>query len=541
MERIKLRKMQSIIANTFKGFPDLYLFIVILLLYSGCATPEKPASENSTKKEIYWGDLHLHNAVGYGKGSLARTYKIAESHLDFLCFTPHTQWFDMPIMPQNAHLKWERGFKVSQDAWDSVKLLVNEYYRPGKFVPFLGYEWHSSLYGDLCIIFPDEKGDLLYFDDIQSIQKYAREMKAVLIPHHPAYKGGWRGQDWEVLEEDVSPVAEIYSEHGNAESDRAPLPYIRHSMGGVYTPNTLHALWEKGMKAGVVASTDNHSGFAGAYGEGLTAVYADELTRESVMEAIKAKRTYGVSADRIELDFRLNGHYMGESISQARRRNMSVKVKGKAAVDRVEILKNNQVICRDFPVDRVPGESRWGKPVYCRIEYGWGPWGDLDMAKICDWQLDIEVKNGKILSVSPCYQSGPFDENRYHDLSGSGNKYKLISYTSRIQAFAENATNSIILEIQGSPETELFINLEKPKQFVIHKTFEELEESNDIFFTGPFTSESLMVHRLVFHDNYFTEFEFVDKATSGNTDWYYARVIQTNGSLAWSSPIWVGE
>ena len=49
--------------------------------------------------ELFWGDLHNHNAIGYASGSLERTYEIAKAHLDFLVFIPHAQWHDMPAMP----------------------------------------------------------------------------------------------------------------------------------------------------------------------------------------------------------------------------------------------------------------------------------------------------------------------------------------------------------------------------------------------------------------------------------------------------------
>jgi hypothetical protein len=58
-----------------------------------------------------------------------------------------------------------------------------------------------------------------------------------------------------------------------------------------------------------VASTDDHLGYPGAYGEGLAAVYADSLTRESIMEALRARRTYAVNGDRIRLDFKLKRLY----------------------------------------------------------------------------------------------------------------------------------------------------------------------------------------------------------------------------------------
>ena len=90
----------------------------------------------------------------------------------------------------------------------------------------------------------------------------------------------------------------------------------------------------------------DHLGYPGAYGEGLVAAYAKTLTRESIMEALKARRTYGVSGDRIELDFRINDHWMGRTIPATEARSIHVKVKGKDVIDRVEVLRNNEVIHR---------------------------------------------------------------------------------------------------------------------------------------------------------------------------------------------------
>ena len=59
------------------------------------------------------------------------------------------------------------------------------------------------------------------------------------------------------------------------------------------------------------------------------------------------------------------------------------------------------------------------------------------------------------------------------------------------------------------------------------------------FFTGPFPNESLLIHPLVFSEHSKTEFNIIDKQLSRSVNWYYIRVIQANGQLAWSSPIWV--
>jgi len=512
--------------------------ILICLLLSRCNSQKKNIL---TDKNLYWGDIHNHCNVGYAKGSLERAYDIAQSHLDFFCFTPHTQWHDRP--DTGNYQSFTEGFQKAKNDWWKVVKYANDFYKPGKFVSFIGYEWHSSSYGDNCIIMPGNKGDLLYPGDIKELQSVAKENNALLIPHHPAYMKDNRGQNWAFLgQTDITPVVEIISEHGNAESDRSPIPYILHSHGGRYTRNTIQYLWSQGKQVGIVGSSDDHFGYPGAYGEGLVAVYADTLTRESIMEAIKNRRTYAVNADRIELDFRLNEHFMGESIPFKSGREISVKVKGKDVIERVEVLRNNSVIYRDYPCDRKIKDTSWDKPVLCRIEFGWGPWSAFNITRTVNWTFDVNIKNGKIISATPCFQSGPFDENR-RNLIASLDDYhcKFQSYTSRKDAFELRPTNSVILEIQGSPETELDISLSQPvvknHKILLH----ELEESSDIFYTGNMPLESVLIHRIVFNDNYQTDFKFKDKSETEITDWYYVRVVQTNGSLAWSSPVWVNK
>lgn len=43
--------------------------------------------KDSASPQLFWGDLHNHNAVGYAKGSLERSIDNAREHLDFFAFT----------------------------------------------------------------------------------------------------------------------------------------------------------------------------------------------------------------------------------------------------------------------------------------------------------------------------------------------------------------------------------------------------------------------------------------------------------------------
>ncbi|NLP11813.1 hypothetical protein GX408_15545, partial [bacterium] len=66
------------------------------------AKPQSPSAQDAY--QVFFGDLHNHNDVGYAKGSLQRAFDIACSYLDFFALTPHAQWHDMPLMEGDRHL-----------------------------------------------------------------------------------------------------------------------------------------------------------------------------------------------------------------------------------------------------------------------------------------------------------------------------------------------------------------------------------------------------------------------------------------------------
>jgi hypothetical protein len=489
---------------------------------------------------LYWGDLHNHNAVGYAQGSIERTYDIARTHLDFIAFTPHAQWHDMPEMPGNAHRRWIDGFKVTLDQWSKVQKLAAENNNSGKFVSLLAYEWHSSHFGDYCLYYPDDNRALEYFDDVRKLQAYAKAAKAIVIPHHLAYKQGWRGANWEFLDPSVSPVIEVFSEHGLSERDRMPHDYITHSNGPRWTRNTVQAALRRGFRVGFIASSDDHLGFPGAYGEGIAGIYATELSRAGIFDALMNRRTIAVSGDRIGLVARLNGRWMGSVLPYAAERKIEVEVDAPDEIDRIDVIKNGRTIYRHFPEDHMDPPGRWPGEALCRLEFGWGPWGALAMDRTCDWEVEARIHHGKILAVTPCFQSGPYDEerrNRVVSHTESGCRFQL--YTSRKQAYRERAANSVILRVGGGPKSTLEVSLKRPAAMTVRKTLAELMEHNEVEFTGRFTSESFVVHRLVTPDLARAKFTFADRGRRDGADWYYARATLVNGHQAWCSPIYV--
>ena len=488
---------------------------------------------------IFYGDIHNHNAHGYGVGSIERSLDVARTHLDFFAFTGHSSWHDMPSMEGGRERHWIEGFKRLKDTWPQVQRVIAEGNRDGEFCAFLGFEWHSSAWGDQCVVFPEDHRPLFYAGDVERLRSFCIEEKALMIPHHLAYPKGMRGVNWDVFREDCTPVVEIFSEHGASESDRGPFDFYTHSMGGRETANTARAALDAGMRFGFVASSDDHAGFPGAYGEGLMAAVAQDLTRPALLEAIRARRTYALTGDRIEVDFAVEGAPMGSTIAAGRQAAVSFTVHGRDELDVVEIIQDGRVVHRAYADEAPPAAQAFVQPVQVRLEWGWGPWGALALERICDWAMRVSVTGGRIERFFPCLSSMPFDEQRRHRFERQGETGLAIrSYTSRKDAYRENPNQSVVLELAANADAELGLTLSEPvAQSVTTKLSELLHRSANLR-TGPFPKESYQWHRLV---------PAAASSVSGNCtldvpvgrSYAYLRARQKNGHMAWASPVFL--
>ncbi|MFH1268358.1 MAG: hypothetical protein ABIK89_21775, partial [Planctomycetota bacterium] len=375
----------------------------------------------------------------------------------------------------------------------------------------------------------------------EKLLDFAEAKGALAVPHHVAYQQGWRGANFEHFRPTTSPIVEIFSEHGSSESVTAPGAYIRHSMSGRSTANSIERQLNKGLRFGFVASSDSHRGYPGAYGEGVLGVWARDLSAGSLFEAIRARRTYAATGDRILLDVMLNGRPMGAQLPATTDRAIDVRVRAEDAISAIELVRNGRVIDRHFPDDHADRPLKLPGRAKCRIQYGWGPWAALDLGHTCVWDMRIRIRGGRFLRAIPCFQSAPFEEDLRDKLRvESPTEIHLESYTSRVKCFAEDPTKALVCELEAGPDAELSVELLAPAEQVVRARLTDLVENNVVTFTGVFTSESTILHRLVGPSEYSADVRFHDRRPEAEPDWYYVRVTEKNGHMAWSSPIWVG-
>lgn len=487
----------------------------------------------------FFGDLHNHCALSYGHGTLAEALQNARLQLDFASVTVHAAWPDLPL--NTPELKYlveyhEQGFSRAKNAWPAYLEAMESENENGRFITFPSYEWHSIAYGDYCVYYQDIRdAPILNTPDLPALRHAVKQLRtpALLIPHHIGYKQGSRGINWAAFSGELSPVAEIFSFHGLSEASEGPYPYL-HSMGPRHEHSTAQYGWAQGYVFGLIGSTDHHNAFPGSYGYGRLAVWAHSLTRHDIWDAIRARRTYALTGDRIDLRFSLNGHLMGSICPPDETRRIEVAVEGGDAIDTIDLLHNNRVIHRESVISPPPEDTVY--KVY--IELGWGEKFDH-----IAWDVDLQLEQGRIRAVEPRFRGyGPTDTpsdeqfacSRWQQISDSQ-----IHFSARTRpnpSLHTAATEGLSLELEGGPQT-LLRALVNGQVYELH--LGDLLSGSRTFYLGGFVSPAVCFHQAVPRAACTHRFAFSHRSSSPGRDWYYVRVRQRNNQWAWSSPIWV--
>ncbi|TFG11762.1 DUF3604 domain-containing protein [Candidatus Thorarchaeota archaeon] len=322
-------------------------YITLSDSYTGLTYWSNPIVVDDNGRDLFWGDVHGHSMLSDGSGMPSEAYFFAQNiaGLEFCSITDHGE---------SLHIK---------NSWDALEQETNAAYAEDEFVALQGVEWTSSGgphtpargYGHFTCVVP---GDTLprISADIQKTPEDLWEyldvftadadIHALAIPHHTVRKAFI--QDWtQVIEtahanEKYVRVAEAYSVHGSSLVN----PYSPWSVvGSVNVPeqpvngSSISAALRMGLRMGLIANGDGHDGFPGhsithtgayaghqypltmdyarpshPYPSGITGVFADELTRDSIFDALYARRTIACSDyGRPYIRFTINGVEPGDN------------------------------------------------------------------------------------------------------------------------------------------------------------------------------------------------------------------------------------
>ena len=517
---------------------------------------------------IYWGETH-DNTYQFAEGEnppITRAMERAAGHLDFYAAAYYTAFSpthrpgghptDIAGKIAVAPETWKPRERLDRE-WAEVQEATRAINRPGSFVTFPGYEWQGDgSSGDHNVFYLREGLPIFRVQTIAELYDCLRGRDAIAIPHHTAYRPGLRGRDWSVLDERLSPFSEVYSIHGCSETDEEWVGMRRNSSMG---PNIGGGTWQdaldRGYHLGAICSNDNWGDMPGHFGWGRMACLARELTREALWEAFLDRRVYGVTGDRIQIDFRVTDAAMGRAIKAEGERKIRVRVVGSDALDRIEILRNGRVIathCHQGTWEMPQPETR--ARFKMRIEAGWGPRPNQLPMPDRKWKGELLVNGGRLLGFEPCWispgQGRPL-------LRGECATFTFLTSTQYLHERSQNAdvfefeadlAAEIRVRMNGLEESGTLADLARGSRemWFREESIRTLYERAGIAPGSPprqdiyhGTAYKVKLHRPIPEAAYTAEFAIEDDEPFEGEIHYRVRVEQRNAQRAWSSPIWV--
>ncbi len=324
------------------------------------------------KEQIYFGDLHTHSILSYDADRPPEyvwwRQRVQERH-DFAALTDHDMIGSVPFAPKTGIAG------RTADEWAYTQQLAAETAEDGVFVSLRASEWTSYFYGHRNIFWApgEEDPPLIHhnqasaFDD-KPDEQHPEELRAALgdrdaivIPHSTAWPTGDTRFHWGSGDDPESEgprlgdpesfprqsLLELYSTHGTSEhwdneyavdKGRRETPTDSNFANGMMNYDIRQAPADSGnfaqdalahgWRTGFVGASDMHylSHLDQAYKPGFTGVIAEDLTPEAIWEAMKARRTYTTTGERILMDVKVAGEWMGSTLEVDAQHQVSMKV-----------------------------------------------------------------------------------------------------------------------------------------------------------------------------------------------------------------------
>jgi hypothetical protein len=311
----------------------------------GLVAESNPLVVSEQATAIRWGDLHGHSNLSDGTGTPDDYYRYARevAALDVAALTDHDHW-GMPFLDDSPEL------------WEGIVAATARHHEPGRFVTLLGYEWTSWIYGHRHVLHFTDRAEVRSSLDPETdtpgkLWAALAGQEALTIAHHSA--GNPVATDWSIAPDPLfEPVTEIASVHGSSEGPGTPAP-----VRGMIPGNAVIDALARGYRLGFVGSGDSHDGHPGlahlaAGSGGLAALLTEAVSREGVLEALRARRTYATNGPRIVLFATLDGAPMGSALPAGEDQKLRVGVVATAPLRAVELVADGHV------VEHLAGEGR---------------------------------------------------------------------------------------------------------------------------------------------------------------------------------------
>lgn len=459
------------------------------------------ALEQMPDLKLFWGDMHGQTKQTVGTGTVDEYFSFLE---------------DVAAMDFGS---WQgNDFQITNELWQEVQKKTKIYHKPRKLVLFLGYEWSglTPAGGDHNIYFlnnderihrsnhwlisdkTDEETDRYPITELW--KEFSGRKDVMAIPHI-----GGRHANLKYFDKERIPLIEVHSHHGTFEW-------------------FLEEALKEGLKVGFIAASDDHTCRPGLTESsegfttigGYTGVYATELTRKGLWDAFWARRCYGTTGERIILEFKIGEQYMGEEVTSKHPPKIKVKIIGTASLHEVEVKRGAETIYRHVKISK--------NQVNSLIKIEWMGARVKSRPKRIDWEGGLYLNKGRIIEC----------RDYSFDYPEQGVK-RITNQRIEWSSTTGGDSDGIILKLDAPPEAEITFYT-KPITFVFKPS--TIKQEPFIVNIGE-VNKKIKITRL--SDTELpkeAEFNYIDKNPHNGINAYWIKVTQSNGAIAWSSPIY---
>lgn len=462
-----------------------------------------------TTQQRFWADLHGQSEETIGTNSIESYFRFARDYA-FVDVTGHQG----------------NDFQITDEFWQEINETTSAFNESGRFVTFPGWEWsgNTGLGGDRNVFFKDEGGLISrssralvvdsestdpcshaveeLFDRMESCGK-----EVMLVPHV-----GGRYADLARHREGLEPVVEVHSAWGTFEW-------------------MLDDAFSRGYRIGIVGNSDGHKGRPGAsypgassfgsYG-GLTCIFADSLDRDHVWNAYQQRHVYGTTGARIFLEVEpSNGACIGDvmSISRDSVPSLRVSAAGTAPIERIEVRNGMHVLKTYRPYSK--------RELGRRVKIQWEGATVRGRGRQVVWDGGLSVSGNRIRSFETINFWNP--EQKCEQLSQTELNWKSLT---------TGGVSGVILDLERQAVGELSVETTQKSFSAAIGRLGIVGRSHDVGGIGKRISAYRLPNAEAVCKDF--EFEFTPEWSTLNRgdNPIYVCVVQEDGHMAWSSPIY---
>ena len=482
-------------------------------------------AEHIGEHRLAWADPH--------GGQVVDRDKIA----DFFAHARDVAGIQFAGYQRNADVASSEDYAVQQD-------VERAFHQPGRFIAIPGYEWSGRTWqgGHHNIYFrrhgrpirrnapaetPESVDQATELVHIREVYEHYRGQDVIITPHV-----GGEHSDLDDHDPTLEPAVEIVSSHGAFEWMR------RDALA-------------RGYRLGFLGGSDSYTGRPGddrpghqvrRYSKaGLTGIYCCGVTLEDFFEAMRARRVFATTGERIVVRVDADGHLMGSEYSTGELPEISVAVVGTAPLESVELLRGEECL---GTWDEAPAETPG------RIRLLWQGSSRQTSYSGVVWDGRLSVTGGRITAA----ETLRFDSPRSHIVDRD-------EHSLSWHAWGCGYRMGIVLDIDGDDQTRIDvsvatqvltgpaygdfgstpprrISLAPAERGTVSARLRDLGESPRTLDLGVL-DRSLTLGLAPGNGPRETTFSVRDEHPLPGINPYWVRVVQVDQEMAWTSPVFV--